>query len=370
MEPLIGNAQAKQILTRFLDRIPHGGSHTLLFSGPRGVGKGLFARAFAREILKGNEIDLHLFVPSGKAALHSIDSMRSLTQRLSLPPTSATYKVFVIDEAERLPSISAHALLKTFEEPPDNTFLLLISSAPDQLLPTVRSRCRELRFIPVEEREISQFLRIQYNLDELRADRLAHQSGGSVAVAVKLAQGDQDLLVMRLLELLSRLHSGSYVDISLGIEEIMQVLEKEKQKAHKEAILACSGEGLSCADREQWEKEAEGAASVLFFQEIERLLETVASWYRDLFLIQVIGERERLSFPQWLPVTSTIPSVSLEKVEASIRRCYASISRFSKPSHCFEALLLELHSGLNGPMRPETKEGVQVSPNAFELQLV
>jgi len=125
---------------------------SFLFCGPNEETE-LAAIDFAKKIFSnnpkveaGNHPDVHLYRPEGKSATHSIDSIRSLTEQVYLAPFEAPWKIFIIHDAERMLPTSSNALLKTFEEPAKDTILILLSSASEQILPTIVSRCRKLFF--------------------------------------------------------------------------------------------------------------------------------------------------------------------------------------------------------------------------------
>lgn len=88
--------------------------------------------------------DIHHIRPEGK--YHPIAALRKLAEDVALTPFEAPYKVFLIHDAEKMLVASANALLKTFEEPTDYTVILLLTSYPDKLLPTILSRCQTYRF--------------------------------------------------------------------------------------------------------------------------------------------------------------------------------------------------------------------------------
>ena len=67
-----------------------------------------------------------------------------------LTPLSAPAKTFIIDEAELIDTVGQNALLKTLEEPPRRTYIFLVTSRPERLLPTIRSRCQHVRFVPLD----------------------------------------------------------------------------------------------------------------------------------------------------------------------------------------------------------------------------
>lgn len=134
-EKIAGNSRIKDYLQRFPIK-----SHSLLFAGPDGVGKKLFAQAVAESLLGApHHPDLHMYRPEGKTGMHSILSMRQLSEEVYLAPFSGQRKVFIIDDADRMQNVGANALLKTFEEPAKDSVIILISSRPSALLPTILS---------------------------------------------------------------------------------------------------------------------------------------------------------------------------------------------------------------------------------------
>lgn len=103
------------------------------------------ATRFARELVGAtgeHHPDLHILRPEGKSGLHPVENVRKLTHDMSLSPFQAPYKVFIIEEAERMLPSSSNALLKTFEEPTEGTIILLLTRHREKLLPTILSRCQ------------------------------------------------------------------------------------------------------------------------------------------------------------------------------------------------------------------------------------
>ncbi|NGX50289.1 MAG: DNA polymerase III subunit gamma/tau [Chlamydiae bacterium] len=125
--------------------------NALLFKGPKGSHKREFARTFARELLKSEKKeppDLRELFPEGKAHMHPIRVIREFIRESEKPPFEAECKIFLIHEADRMLPASMNALLKTLEEPLSTTIIILISSHPRALLPTLTSRCFTLSFTP------------------------------------------------------------------------------------------------------------------------------------------------------------------------------------------------------------------------------
>jgi len=205
---LPGNREVRQRLARLADR---GRLHPcLLFEGPGGVGKREAARWLAarvncmaegdtprpcgacwscRRVLDGNHPDVIEvgLDPERKAPIISVRQARALTGSLTLRPYHAARRFVIIDPADAMNASAANALLKTFEEPPDDTGFVLITSQPTALLATVRSRSQRVRFGPVPEAEIEAWLIERGAAD---APRLARRSEGCPRLALELGDGE------------------------------------------------------------------------------------------------------------------------------------------------------------------------------------
>jgi DNA polymerase-3 subunit delta' len=138
--------------------------HALLLTGPAGSGKRALALAVAsalncerapgegcgacatcERIAAGVHPDVITLAREGAAQIIPIETVRTqVVAAVGLPPHEARERLFLIDEATALPPAAANALLKTLEEPPARTRFVLMTAAPDQLLPTIRSRCQRI----------------------------------------------------------------------------------------------------------------------------------------------------------------------------------------------------------------------------------
>ncbi|MCB1118000.1 MAG: AAA family ATPase [Chlamydiia bacterium] len=187
LNTLLGNQAVKNHLQQ-MSSLPS----AMLFSGPAGVGKATFAKAFAQARLgRAGHPDLILLEPEGKSQMHPIENIRNLIQRLAIPPYEAPITIVIIDSADRMLPYAANALLKTLEEPPTYAHLILTSSHSDRLLPTIRSRCQVLPFQPLKRDDLQAFF-TQRNTSQ-NLDALITLSQGSLSRAEKLLSGDLNL---------------------------------------------------------------------------------------------------------------------------------------------------------------------------------
>lgn len=134
-------------------------SHAYLFCGPEGIGKKMFAYDIFRLVNQREpegDPDFKLLTPrleDDETKIY-IEDIRDLKSYLSLKPYFGPYKFVVINDADRLVSEASNAMLKLLEEPLPFTIIILISSKPRIILPTVLSRCEKVQFLPLEEKII------------------------------------------------------------------------------------------------------------------------------------------------------------------------------------------------------------------------
>lgn len=197
--------QLQQAIRR--NAIPSG----YLFVGPEGVGKRLTAIQLAKALncehpLKadacdtcstclridhGNYPDLVIVEPEGLGEEIRIETMRRLMRLIGLSPMEARSKVCIIDPADRLNEESSNAFLKTLEEPPPPTVFLLLARDRSRILPTIASRCQELRFQPLPIALVAKEIKGRLaSIAPGEAETLARWSGGGLGKALQLA-GDE-----------------------------------------------------------------------------------------------------------------------------------------------------------------------------------
>lgn len=202
--------------------------HGWLLTGPRGTGKATLAWCIAKWLLANGPAD-NLAVPHddptvrriralSEPRLHlvrrpvdektgrirseiTVDEIRRLHTFFQMSAAEGGRRVAIIDAADEMNPAAANALLKQLEEPPHDATLLLVAHQPGRLLPTIRSRCRELRLHPLDPQDMAQIL-AQLGIDS-DAGELAALAGGSAGEAVRLAGQDGLALYRRIISLFS-----------------------------------------------------------------------------------------------------------------------------------------------------------------------
>jgi len=193
-------------------------SHAYLFAGPSNVGKSTLALNLAqalvckaedrpcgecdpcRKTMAGIHPDVRRVNLQYQALLRDeasgeqnelrIDTIRSITQGVGLKPFEGDRKVFVIEDADNMTTQAANSMLKTLEEPPPYAVLILTTSDPRLLLPTIVSRCQVFTLRLVPSRLIETHLRSRYGMEAERASQLARLSGGRIGWAISVAEDE------------------------------------------------------------------------------------------------------------------------------------------------------------------------------------
>lgn len=182
----------------------------------QGGGDGCGSCRSCRKIREHLHPDVRVIEPEG--ATLKIDQIRELKQEVALRPYEGKRKVFILDRAERMTEEGGNAFLKTLEEPAGEAVLILVTSNASALLPTILSRCQEVRFPPIPPGPLAAFLEQKRGLDPGRARLLAYLSGGSLGLALKMD-------AKSILEERDRIIGGAFEAIKRGGSAILDFAE-------------------------------------------------------------------------------------------------------------------------------------------------
>ena len=191
---IIGQEFAKKYITNSIknDKV----NHAYMFEGIDGIGKNLFAKEFGKLLINvdnvDNSPDYINIEPTGSSI--KIAQIRELQSDIIIKPHSK-YKIYVINHAEKMTVESQNALLKTLEEPPEYAIIILITNNKESLLPTIKSRCEIIKFLPISIMDLKQYL-MDRGIEENRAILLANFSRGSIEKALELSEST-DFSIMR-----------------------------------------------------------------------------------------------------------------------------------------------------------------------------
>ncbi len=309
--------------TAFLRRSIAAGqvSHAYIFLGPDGAGKSTAGRIFAQALLcreggedpcgdcrdcrlmeAGSHPDFAVFAPRGKARLIKIEQIMELQRAVGLKSHRGGRKIFIVDEADSMNLEASNRFLKTLEEPPEGTVLILTTSRPERLPSTVTSRCLAVRFYPWSFDLMSGFLAERTGLPESSYPLVHRLAGGSPGRALVF---DEDWARDWRAEILDYFSAGppsaareivSATERWSGmIKRRMDDLSRQRKKDRREEFAQADP-----AVRDEIEKEDQAWLDSERRACLALIFEYILSWYRDLLLYritereEVVANRDRL----------------------------------------------------------------------------
>lgn len=278
-----------------------------------------------RKISNGNHADVHWVRPESKSRTVSVAQMRELMQEINLKPSEAEYKIATIVAADRLNVQGANAFLKTLEEPPPKSVLILVTTEPQRLLETIISRCLRLNFSGDGPRPLA-------------AAEMEWLAGFS-----EMAAGEQKSLLgrYRLMDvLLQKLNAmRTAIDENLTARSPLQRYEDVDKDL-----------------RDKWEDELAAAIEAEYRRQRTDLLAIVQRWLRDVWLIAISGSaqptptkdnaKDLLNFPELAGTQRVAARISagdavenLQIIEATQRLLHTNVQE----ALALEVGLLKLH---------------------------
>jgi DNA polymerase-3 subunit delta' len=332
---IIGHLRLVSLLSRAIARSTM--PPALLLAGPGGVGKRRVAIAVAqaincleprttsqlerdacgrcascRRIERGMHPDVIVIEPGDTGSI-KIEAIRDVVDRASYRPFEGRRRVVIIDEADALVAPAQNALLKTLEEMPAASIFLLVSSMPDALLPTVRSRCPRLRFGPLSPGEVAHALVRDHKYSEPDARAAAADADGSIGRAL----------------------TDDAADLTAARDDARRLLEQSARTddpaRRLDAVKDLSGnKGTSAADRDQ----------------MAACLRALASLLRDLGIVAANADRRALANadlePQLEKLTAAFGHARSLRAYAAVDQALDALKRNASPKVVADWLVLQL----------------------------
>jgi len=268
-----------------------------------------------RKIDNETHVDIHWARPESKSRIVTVEQTRELMREIQLKPTEAEYKVAIIAAADRLNTQAANAFLKTLEEPPAKSVLILLSTEPQRILETILSRCLRLNFSTEAGR----------SLDAAQAEWLA-RFGALAADRQKSLLGRYRLLDVLLQKL---------AEIRTGVDEALTARSPLQRYDDVEKDL-----------RERWEDELTAAIEAEYRRQRADLLLLVQWWLRDVWLRTLAVGGDLLNFPQMAGAESVAQKITprqaldnLHTLERTQRLLHTNVQE----ALALEVGLLKLH---------------------------
>ena len=274
---IIGQEHIKEHLQNALEQKKI--SHAYIIHGERSSGKEYIAKVFAMALqcekggtepcgtcqscmqaVSGNHPDI-IYITHEKPKSIGIEDIRTqLIEDVMIKPYCSSYKIYIVDEAEKLTLQAQNALLKTIEEPPAYAVIMLLTSNMDAFLPTITSRCVKLNLRPVQESMVKDYLMEKMNLPDYQAQMDAAFSQGNIGKAKQMAESD---------------------DFNLMTEQALRILKKSKE--------------LELYEMVEMIKELSAEK-----QNIDEYLDLFAMWFRDVLFFKATKEVDGLMFKDQL----------------------------------------------------------------------
>lgn len=252
-------------------------SHAYIINGEKSSGKEFIAKVFAmalqcerggvepcrechscKQALSANQPDI-IKVLHEKPGTISVDDIRTqINNDVAIKPYSSPYKIYIVNEAEKMTPQAQNALLKTLEEPPEYAVILLLTGNVNSLLPTILSRCVVLNMKPVADRLVKKFLMEELQVPDYKAEVCVAFARGNVGKAKALASSeDFENVKSEALSLLKYIHDMELYEVIAAIKKITE-----------------------------------------FKLEINDYLDIIAIWYRDILLFKATKDANQLIFKE------------------------------------------------------------------------
>lgn len=373
-DDVVGQQAAVEVLSRAATG-QSGMTHAWLLTGPPGSGRSTAARAFAaalqcpdggcgqchecRTALSGSHADVTV-VATEHVQLR-VDDVRPLVQVAQQRPSGGRWRVIVVEDADRLNESSGNVLLKAIEEPPERTVWLLCAPAADDVLVTIRSRCRHVRLRIPPAQDVAELLVRKYGADPAVAAFAARAAQSHIGMARRLAMDEGSRIRRREVLLLPQQISGVGAAV-LAAGQLVEVAAEEAKASttardaeERASLLRSLGaEGATTlppavrAQVRQLEENQKRRATRAQRDVLDRALVDLLSLFRDVLVVQLGAPVELVNAELRAEITrlasSGGPDDTLRRMEA-IGLARERIEANVAPLLAIEAVMVSLYQG-------------------------
>jgi DNA polymerase-3 subunit delta' len=349
-------------------------THAWLFVGPPGSGRSVAARAFAaallcrsggcgecascHQVFAGTHADLMLIRPEGLS--YGVKQTRDLVLRAAGKPIGGRWQVVLFEDADRCTEQAANALLKAIEEPAPRTVWLLCAPSAQDMVPTIRSRCRVVNLVVPSSDAVAQVLAERDGIEPARALAAARAARGHIGRARRLATdpaaAKRRAEVLRVPTSVTSL--GPALAAAAGLvrtaEEEAKAVTEGLDEPEREALRRAFGEGSSgkgvakamrgmAGAMKDLEDRQKSRATRVKRDTLDQALLELAQFYRDVLMVQVGADVELANPESGLrPVASaSSPEATLRRIQA-IMRCRERLTVNVAPLLAVEEMTLSL----------------------------
>ncbi len=369
---LVGQARSVEVLRRAVAGEPHAMSHAWLITGPPGSGRSNAARAFAaalqcerggcgqcsacRTSLSGAHPDVTL-VRTEQLSI-GVDEVRELVRRAAMSPTLGGFQILVVEDADRVTERGADALLKSIEEPAPRTVWLLCAPTADDVVATIRSRCRLLTLQTPPTEAVAELLQTRDGVDPALAAYAARIAQGHIGRARALARDENARLRRReVLQLPLQIRDlGSCLTAAANLveassEEAAAATTRLDSRERTELEEALGFTTLGARPRQaqaaikELEEQQKARAKRLQRDAIDRALTELTGFYRDLLSVQTGSGAPLINADLAAPINvlarKSSPEATLRKI-AALLDCRTALEGNVAPLLAVESTLISL----------------------------
>jgi DNA polymerase III subunit delta' len=354
-------------------------THAWLFTGPPGSGRSVAARAFAaallcpsggcgqcascRQVQAGTHADLMLIRPEGLS--YGVKQTRDLVLRAAGAPTGGRWQVVLFEDADRCTEQAANALLKAIEEPAPRTVWLLCAPSADDLVPTIRSRCRVVTLVVPASSAVAKVLVMRDGVEPAAALAAARATQGHVGRARRLAL-DASAASRRADVLRVPMHAtslgpalGAAASLVRTAEDEAKAVTEELDEPEREALRRAFGEGSTgkgvakamrgmAGAMKDLEDRQKSRATRVKRDTLDQALLDLAVFYRDVLMVQLGAEVELANGDReadlFRVAAASSPEATLRRVQA-IMHCRERLGLNVAPLLAVEEMTLSLVRG-------------------------